>query len=85
VLRKKKFSIKFPKGKEVNGWFYLDDKNTEWITLAQASKYILPKTQKAMANLPNLDVKQFDELLGCPFMNDGYETIVGKVQGGRKI
>ncbi|MDM8524686.1 hypothetical protein QUF80_15065 [Desulfococcaceae bacterium HSG8] len=62
-----KLGIIFKKGKEFNGWFYLNGR-----------KPIPPKTYKSMAIQLGLNIGEFDDLLECPLRKDRYEKIISE-------
>ena len=74
-----KLGIDFREGKEFNGWFYLDAKKTARITVPKGRKQIAPKTYKSMATQLKLRVEQFDDLLECTLLQDGYKQILRKL------
>ena len=74
----KKLDINFRDGKEFNGWFRLGDRKAARITVPKGRKDIPPKTYKSMAVQLKLKVQQFDELLECTLMKDGYEELLRK-------
>jgi len=71
-----KLGIQFKKGKEFNGWFWLNGKKKKRITIPKGRKPIPPKTYKSMAFQLGLNTKQFDDLLSCPLNKDDYEKII---------
>ncbi len=73
-----KLGIQFKKrrGKEFNGWYYIDDKKAARVTIPKGKKPIPPKTYKTMAKQLNLDIPQFDDLLKCPLKRDKYDKIL---------
>ena len=75
-----KLNIDFRQGKEFNGWYYLGDKKTARITVPKGRNPIPPKTYKSMAKQLKLNVEQFDELLECILMQDGYDKILREPQ-----
>ncbi len=77
----RKLEIDFRDGKEFNGWFRLDNRKTARITVPKGKKNIPPKTYKSMATQLKLNVEQFDELLECTLMKEGYEKIVRQSLG----
>ena len=71
-----KLKIKFRKGKELNGWFFLDGKKTARITIPKGRKPIPPKTYKSMAVQLKLSTIEFDNLLECPLTLKKYKEIL---------
>ena len=74
----KKLDINFRHGKEFNGWFFLYCKKAARITVPKGRKGIPPKTYKTMATQLKLNVQQFDDLLECTLLKDGYEHLLKK-------
>lgn len=77
----KKLDITFRVGKEFNGWFRLSDRKAARITVPKGRKRIPPKTYKSMATQLKLTVQQFDELLECSLMKEGYEELLREQLG----
>ena len=71
-----KLQVRFRKGKEFNGWFWLDGKKAKRVTIPKGRKPIPPKTYKSMARQLGLNTSQFDDLLECPLDKEGYEQIL---------
>jgi hypothetical protein len=71
-----KLGIKLEGKKELNGWFWLDDKKTARITVPKGRKDIPPKTYKSMATQLKLSVDEFDQLLECPLKQEGCKQIL---------
>jgi len=71
-----KLGITFRKGKEQNGWYWLEGKKRVRITIPSGRKPIPPKTYKTMAQQLKLSVDQFDLLLECPLTEKEYRTIL---------
>ncbi len=74
----RKLEIVFKKGKEFNGWFWLNRKRKKRITIPKGRKPIPPKTYKSMAVQLGLNTDQLDELLECPLTRDRYEEILSE-------
>jgi hypothetical protein len=75
-----KLEIDFRKGKEFNGWYYIDNKKAARITIPKGKKPIPPKTYKSMALQLKLNSSQFDDLLTCPLSRQGYDKILKEKQ-----
>lgn len=73
-----KLGIAFNKGKELNGWFWLNGKKKKRITIPKGRKPIPPKTYKSMAFQLGLNTVQFDDLLECPMNRESYERIISE-------
>jgi hypothetical protein len=63
-------------GKEFNGWFWLDDKKVNRITVSKGRKFVPPKTYTNMAKQLNLTTSEFDDLLECPLEQAAYIEIL---------
>ncbi|HQU73708.1 MAG TPA: hypothetical protein PKV71_21380 [Calditrichia bacterium] len=60
------------KGKEFNGWFWLNGKKVARITVPKGRKPIGKGLYKNMAHQLKLNTQQFDDLLDCPLTLDEY-------------
>jgi len=71
-----KLKIKFRRGKEFNGWFYLDGKKSRRITVPKGRDSIPKGTYNNMAKQLSLKIEEFDDLLDCPLDHSKYVSIL---------
>lgn len=71
-----KLGIVFRKGKEFNGWVYIDNNKFARITVPKGRRPTARGTYKSMANQLKLNTEQFDDLLECPLNKKGYKEIM---------
>jgi hypothetical protein len=74
-----KLKFNFRKGgKELNGWFRMNNVRVTRITMPKGRKFVPRKTYAMMAKQLELSVSEFDALLECPLNRNGYEGILKK-------
>jgi len=72
-----KLSIEFrTKGKEFNGWVKINDLKLARITVPKGRKPIGKGLYHSMALQLKLSTGEFDELLECPLIENGYKRIL---------
>ena len=71
-----KLEVDFRRGKEFNGWYYVDDRKATRITIPKGRKPIPPKTYQSMARQLRLNISQFDDFLECPMDGQEYDRIL---------
>jgi hypothetical protein len=71
-----KLRIAFRTGSEANGWFRIDGRKACRITVPLGRKPLPPKTYKSMAQQLKLTVPEFDSLLECSLVYDGFLAIL---------
>lgn len=72
-------SFKNTQGKRAphfKGWFVLDGKKTQRITIPKGRKPIPPKTYGSMAKQLGIEIEKFDDLLDCPLEYDEYVKLI---------
>ncbi|MBI5190260.1 MAG: hypothetical protein HZA22_06265 [Nitrospirae bacterium] len=72
----KKLRIKLRKGKERNGWYFLDGVPVLRVTIPHGNGNITPGTVNSIINETRLNKEQFRDLIKCPLSAKDYEEII---------